>query len=223
VDEGGKLNKNSYVDYYEDLQVSPNADQETIERCYRLLAKKYHPDNRVTGNNEKFNAISSANKVLSDPGKRAAYDAKYEEIQTHKLKAISKLSSSEGFENDQQIRHAILSGLYIDRRQNPSDSGVGTWRLEQLLGWPEKILEFHIWYLKEKGWIQRTETGGYAISASGVEVVEENGLILGKDRLLTDRSETTQKGGGSEKNQNTGMDSLKIIEPSQENCNVNIG
>jgi len=49
-------------------------------------------------------------------------------------------------------------------------------------------LEFHIWYLKEKGWIQIVDTGGYAITASGVEVVEEDGLLLEKDRLLTDQS-----------------------------------
>ena len=57
--------------------------------------------------------------------------------------------------------------------------------MEKLLGWPEKILEFHTWYLKEKGWIKFTDTGGYAITASGVDVVEENELNLGKDRLLT--------------------------------------
>jgi curved DNA-binding protein CbpA len=194
------MNKNSNVDFYEDLQVSPNADQETIERCYRLLAKRYHPDNQVTGNNDKFSAISLANKVLSDPEKRAAYDAKYEEVQSHKLKFISTLSSSEGFENDEQIRQAILSVLYIDRRQNPLDSGIGTWRMEKFLGWPEKILEFHIWYLKEKGWIQRVETGGYAITANGVEVVEENGLILGKDRLLTNETELSKNGNELKEN-----------------------
>jgi repressor of nif and glnA expression len=95
------------------------------------------------------------------------------------------VSSTEGLENDQQIRHAILSILYSDRRQNPSNSGVGSWRLEKLLEWPEKILEFHIWYLKEKGWIQRVDTGGYAITASGVEIVEENSSTSGKERLLT--------------------------------------
>ena len=182
------MNKDSYLDYYEDLQISPNADQETVERCYRLLAKKYHPDNPVTGNNEKFNTISSANKVLSDPEKRAAYDVKYEDVQKQKLKILSKISPSEGLENDHQIRHAILSALYIDRRRNSTDTGVGSWRLEQLLKWPEKTLEFHIWYLKEKGWIQIVDTGGYAITASGVEVVEEDGLLLEKDRLLTDQS-----------------------------------
>ena len=194
------MNQNSYVDYYEDLQVSPNADTETIERVYRLLAKRYHPDNRVTGNSEKFRVITSAYKVISDAEQRAAFDAKYENSRNQKLKTLSKEFSSEGFENDQQIRDAILSILYIDRRQNPSDSGVGSWRLEKLLEWPEKILEFHIWFLKEKGWIQRVDTGGYAITAGGVEIVEENGSILGKYRLLTDQRESSKKGNESEKN-----------------------
>ena len=193
------MNQDRYVDYYEDLQVSPNADLETIERVYRLLAKRYHPDNSVTGNSDKFSIITSAYKVLSDAETRAAFDAKYEDARNQKLKTLSKEFSSEGFENDQQIRDAILSILYIDRRQNPSDSGVGSWRLEKLLEWPEKILEFHIWYLKEKGWIQRVDTGGYAITASGVEIVEENGSILGKYRLLTDQRGLSKKGNESEK------------------------
>ena len=188
------MNKDRYVDYYEDLQVSPNADLETIERVYRLLAKRYHPDNSVTGNSDKFSIITSAYKVLSDAENRAAFDAKYENTRNQKLKTLSKVSSLEGFENDQQIRDAILSILYIDRRQNPSDSGVGSWRLEKLLEWPEKILEFHIWYLKEKGWIQREDTGGYAITASGVEVVEKDRFILGKNRLLTDQRRSSQNG-----------------------------
>ena len=70
----------SFVDYYEGLQISPNADLETIERVYRLLAKRYHPDNQVTGSIEKFKIIASAYKTLSKPEKRAAYDAKYEEV-----------------------------------------------------------------------------------------------------------------------------------------------
>ncbi len=179
------MNQNSYVDYYEDLQVSPNADLETIERVYRLLAKRYHPDNSLTGNNEKFNIITLAFKVLSDAEKRAAFDAKYEDARNQKLKTLSKISPSDDFENNQQIRDAVLSILYTDRRHNPSDSGVGSWRLEKLLEWPEKILEFHIWYLKEKGWIQRVDNGGYAITASGVDVVEKDGFNLGKEKLLT--------------------------------------
>jgi hypothetical protein len=70
---------------------------------------------------------------------------------------------------------------YIEIRKDPSHPGIGLWQLEKFLGWPEKILEFHTWYLKEKGWIKLTETGGYAITASGIDVVEENELTLVKD------------------------------------------
>lgn len=183
------MNQNSYVDYYEDLQVSPNADLETIERVYRLLAKRYHPDNSDTGNSEKFNIITTAFKILSNAEKRAAFDAKYEDLRNQRLKTLSEVSLSEGFENNRQIRDAILSVLYDDRRQSPSEPGVGSWRLEKLLGWPEKMLEFHIWYLKEKGWIQRIDNGGYAITAGGVDVVEDDGFSLGKGKLLTYQSE----------------------------------
>jgi len=179
------MSENSFTDYYEDLQVSSNADIETIERVYRLLAKRYHPDNNGTGNAEKFNIITTAYRELSDPEKRAAFDVKYEKERTHQIKNLSGASCSDGFESDQRIRHSILSTLYVEIRKDPAQSGIGLWQLEKLLGWPEKILEFHTWYLKEKGWIKFTDTGGYAITASGVDVVEENELTLGKDRLIT--------------------------------------
>jgi len=62
--------------------------------------------------------------------------------------------------------------------------GVGSFHLEKLLGLPEKELEFYIWYLKEKRWIEHTETGGFAITASGVDAVIEKNILLRKDRLL---------------------------------------
>ena len=179
------MNENSFIDYYEDLQVSSNADIETIERVYRLLAKRYHPDNNGTGHAEKFNIITTAYRELSDPEKRAAFDVKYQKERTHQIKELSEASCLDGFESDQRIRHSILSILYVEIRKDPTQSGIGLWQLEKLLGWPEKILEFHTWYLKEKGWIKFTDTGGYAITASGVDVVEENELTLGKDRLIT--------------------------------------
>ena len=48
------------VDYYELLQISPNAEPETIHRVYRLLAQRYHPDNRETGNAQKFRQLHDA-------------------------------------------------------------------------------------------------------------------------------------------------------------------
>ena len=51
-------------------------------------------------------------------------------------------------------------------------------------------------YLKEKGWIQRVDTGGYTVTANGVDIIEEDGYILGKERLLT-----YQKGSSNNDNE----------------------
>ncbi len=172
-------------DYYEDLQISPHADTETIERVYRMLAKRYHPDNAGSGNVERFDRITKAYHVLADPVRRAAYDIAYEQVQTRRWKQVTASApSAAGAGNDQEIRNAILSILYIERRNDPLGASVGLYQLEKLLGWPERMLEFHTWYLKEKGWIQRTDSGGYAITADGIDVLEQSGLALGKDRLL---------------------------------------
>ena len=54
------MGKEASANYYEILQVSPSADQETIERVYRLLAKRYHPDNLSTGDTNKFDILTKA-------------------------------------------------------------------------------------------------------------------------------------------------------------------
>lgn len=63
------------LDCYEMMQLSRNADAETISRVYRLLASRYHPDNRETGDSEKFIRLSEAYRILNDPERRARYDA----------------------------------------------------------------------------------------------------------------------------------------------------
>ncbi|HEY3441449.1 MAG TPA: DnaJ domain-containing protein [Paludibaculum sp.] len=59
-------------DLYELLQVNPMAVPDTIHRIYRLLAQRYHPDNRDTGNEESFARLTRAYETLSDPHLQAA-------------------------------------------------------------------------------------------------------------------------------------------------------
>jgi len=65
-----------YKDYYKTLGVDRNADQETIKKAFRKLARQYHPDANKGDKKaeEKFKEINEAYEVLSDPEKRKLYD-----------------------------------------------------------------------------------------------------------------------------------------------------
>ena len=184
------------MDCYEILQVSTNADRETIERVYRLLARRYHPDNSRTGDVDKFDTLTKAYRILSDPEKRAGFDAKYDSIRADRWNLFIKMSPSNGGDEDKKIYQGILSLLFTARKRDASRAAVGIVELEKLLGVPEKHLEFHIWYLKEKGWIQRDESGGFAITVNGVDTVLQNDLLLRRDRFLpTEREPIPQPEG----------------------------
>lgn len=62
----------SQTNYYDVLGVQENADQDTIKKAYRSLAKKHHPDKG--GDDETFKKVSEAYDVLSDESKRQQYD-----------------------------------------------------------------------------------------------------------------------------------------------------
>ena len=65
-----------FQDYYSTLGVARNADDATIKKTYRKLARQYHPDvNKSADAESKFKSISEAYEVLSDPAKRKRYDS----------------------------------------------------------------------------------------------------------------------------------------------------
>ena len=64
-----------FKDYYTTLGVAKHASQEDIQRAYRKLARKYHPDvSKTPDAEEKFKDVGEAYEVLKDPDKRAKYD-----------------------------------------------------------------------------------------------------------------------------------------------------
>ena len=64
-----------YRDYYEILGIKRGASQDEVQRAYRKLARKYHPDvNKASNAEEKFKEINEAHEVLKDPEKRKMYD-----------------------------------------------------------------------------------------------------------------------------------------------------
>jgi curved DNA-binding protein CbpA len=168
------MSTNEFVDFYELLQLSSNADTETIERIFRHLAKKLHPDHSDQTNNDKFIKIVEAYQVLSDPETRAGYDARYEDYWNRKWKLASVASDMSEIGDDKLTRERLLSLLYVQRRLNMLSPGLGEHEIARLLNTPLELVEFHLWYVKSKGWVERLETGHLAITAMGVDQAEQS-------------------------------------------------
>lgn len=162
-------------DYYELLQVSPTAEIETIHRVYRLLAQRFHPDNRETGNASRFRAISEAYNVLSNAEERARYDIVHAQQQKGRWKLVSTGSHAENdFEIEQSTRLTVLEVLYTKRRMEPSQPAIYAFDLEEMIGRPREHLEFTIWYLASRKYIARDDNSRILITVDGVDHLETN-------------------------------------------------
>lgn len=166
----------SFVDYYEALQISPNASFETIQRVYRMLAHLYHPDNKETGHSEAFQLLLKAYHVLGDPEKRAKYDISYHAERTKRWKIFDDSKAAQGVEAEKRKRWGVLSILYRQRIEDPEHPGMRANEFEQLLGCPREHLLFTCWYLREQGLIRHEQNARYEITAHGVDTAEKAGL-----------------------------------------------
>jgi DnaJ domain/PilZ domain len=190
----------AFTDYYELMQISPNADPETIHRVFRIMASRYHPDNAETGDNEKFLLLTKGYAVLSDPARRAAYDDVHKARHAQPLPVFGLKEFAEGLEGEVNRRLGILSLLYSRRRTNPDNPGISVLEFESVMAFPREHLEFAIWFLREKQYIRAGNTSDYLISASGVEYLESevpsNGVLsklLNAPRTQPARDPAVQK------------------------------
>jgi curved DNA-binding protein CbpA len=160
------------INYYDLLQIHPRAERETIERVFKLLAARYHPDNPVTGDAERFRRIKEAYDTLRDPERRAAYDRLFEENAARPLTIFLSREFTDGIEAEAKIRIGLLCLLYAKRRANPDFAALSLLDLENLMSFPREHLLFAVWYLKAKRYIQQDDRSSFIISAEGVDFLE---------------------------------------------------
>lgn len=192
----------SFINFYDCMGLAPTASPRTIALRFRSLALRYHPDNAGTGDRSKFDAILEAHATLKDESKRA----QYHRDNPHHLPPLSprgdpdpeSLRGPEGAEEDEAfvdflgidrdvtIQNNLLTMLYLQRRRSAKEPGIGNAELERLSGCPHEHLEFHIWYLREKGWIARAEDGLLAITVNGVDRAAH--IYQTEQRLITDQT-----------------------------------
>jgi curved DNA-binding protein len=171
-----------FVDYYEALQISPNADQETVHRVYRVQAQRFHPDNQETGDAAAFRSIAEAYEILSDPQKRADYDMQHRNSRPQARREPLAGNPASTLADEHRKRHEILTILYRKRLAQPDQPAMGLRDLLDLLGMAREQLEFSLWYLKEGGYLLRTDSARHSITHKGVELIET--LALHRDQPL---------------------------------------
>jgi curved DNA-binding protein CbpA len=192
-----------FVNYYEILELSPAASAEAIDQSFRSLARRYHPDNLASGDRARFDAVVEAHKLLRDPARRALYHEEHKnylppyypasgsdpggfEENGGSLNDHDSMLDGSGIDRDVAVQNNLLTLLYLRRRRNIREPGIGDAELERLSGCPPEHLEFHIWYLKAKGWVATGEDGLLAITIDGVDRAAH--LYKEGARLITDQS-----------------------------------
>jgi curved DNA-binding protein CbpA len=172
------MSEQGTVDYYEVLQISPNADPDTVHRVYRLLAQRFHPDNQSTGDSERFRLLTEAYQVLGDPAQRAQYDVHRPQIQQERSQLISQaVRAVNDVEAEQLLRLTVLELLYARRRTDPRSPGIFYGDLESLVGCPREHIEFALWYMGQRKYIDRSDGSQISITADGVDYLESNAPV----------------------------------------------
>ena len=161
-----------FVDLYELLQISPKAETETIKRVYRLLAARYHPDNRETGDHDSFMLIQQAYDILMDPERRASYDEAYRFRVAQPIAVFERAEFLLGIEAEANRRLGVLCLLYVKRRNDPNKPGMTLFDLEGLMSIPREHLEFTAWFLKEEELVRVGDSSELTITTKGVSYVE---------------------------------------------------
>ena len=130
--------------------------------------------------------MTEAYHVLSDPERRAGYDAIHSQRRQDRWKLVSAGATSENdFEMERVVRLTVLEALYTKRRMDPANPGFYLRELEKLIGRPREHLEFTIWFLAQKKLINTDDARMY-LTADGVEYLESSySNNLNRKRLLS--------------------------------------
>jgi curved DNA-binding protein CbpA len=156
------------VDYYTLLQVNPIAEPGTVEAAYDFLSQRFHPDNPDTANPAIYERLVEAYQVLSDPVKRTAY-----ETERSRNKGSDVARGDRNRATIQATRAELLQMLYWRRVESPYKPIITIHEFESILKIPKEQLEFNLWFLRDRGWIARSDNACFVITAVGVSAAED--------------------------------------------------
>jgi curved DNA-binding protein CbpA len=176
-----------HPNHYEFLQISPNAEPEIIHGVYRILAPRFGPDNLETGDAGKFLRLQQAYEVLSTPERRAKYDEACQAEVSEPDQSSDWIQFMDNFDSEVNRRLAVMAMLYVRRRTDPGAPEASLKEVTTHLGISREHLEFTIWYLQKKGYINRADNSEFTLTVEGVDFVErQRRSVPARNRMPND-------------------------------------
>ena len=136
----GSLPSTRFQDHYAVLGVPRKASREEVHQAYSRLVSKHHPRTGSHPDAAKFEAVTLAYEVLSNPETRRSFD---DLLPKEKVEESAPKFSPRAFHasvtTEADRRMAILSILYDRRRTHPGSPGVPVRVIESMVGFPAEL------------------------------------------------------------------------------------
>lgn len=159
--------------YYDLLECSPEASLDTIHHLIRFQLQRQDQAADKVESNERLKLLSSAMKAFKSPETRDQYD---------QMLALSPAAKGISPRDETEERYQVLSLLSTKRRTDLKNPGLPASSLAAATGLSELVIDFHLWYFMQKGWVQREESGVLSITAQGIDRIDEMNLARASKR-----------------------------------------
>ena len=162
-----------FQDHYEVLGVDHKAATEAIQAAYSRMAEKYHPRTGTVPDQEKFDAVTLAFEVLSDPDLRSDFN-KLKGIGADEKPKFSGAPFFEAYRRDSHLRVGLLCVLYDRRRSKPFTPSLSMRHIEGIFNASSQELNFALWYLKQRDLVVADDKSSLQITVNGMDYLEAN-------------------------------------------------
>jgi hypothetical protein len=163
-----------FQDHYTILGVDPRATQEAIQIAYDRLAKKYHPSNAQSGDQDKLDSVTLAYEVLSDPVLRLEFDKVKGIDQDDANLMFAGIEFFDALGRQAGLRAALLCILYDRRRKKPSKPSLSIRHIEGIIQSTNDELNFALFYLKQRGLVVGDDKSNLMITVDGMDFLERD-------------------------------------------------
>jgi curved DNA-binding protein CbpA len=162
-----------FQDHYEVLGVDHKAGTDAIQSAYARLSDKYNPQTGSAPDHDKFEAVTLAFEVLSDPDLRGDFD-KLKGIGADDKPRFSGRAFFDAYTRDVHLRVALLCVLYDRRRTKPFTPSLSMRNLENIFNVTTVEMNFAIWYMKQRDLVVMDDKSSLMITTPGMDYLRDN-------------------------------------------------